>query len=73
MVSSSTGRGQSCLLRNGLDHDQNACALVTAETKKRQSLAEGTTRVIANCKLTLASSVHIQVFSIIQMGHNALQ
>ena len=47
-----SGKGQSCLLCNGSDHDQYACALVSAETKKPHTEAEPCRRFNrGECKL----------------------
>ena len=40
LASGHTGKGQSCLLCNGSDHDQNSCALLTSETKKPRTEVE---------------------------------
>ena len=46
------GKGQSCPRCNGSDHDQYACALVSAETKKPRTEAEPCRRFNrGECKL----------------------
>ena len=52
MAPSHSGKSQSCLLCNGSDHDQYACALVSAETKKPRTEAEPCRRFNrGECKL----------------------